>query len=140
MNNPNLDSTGEQKVEQTQKRPKQVRYRFRAENRLRRSRDFAAVAANGTKLSNNLIIIKYLARADNKATRVGIITTRKLGKATKRNRLRRLVREAVRLTLPEVKRGYDIVVIVRSAATSSTMSEIYAGWRQLVKGAGLLEE
>lgn len=47
-------------------------------------------------------------------SRLGITTTRRLGKAVTRNRARRLVREAYRTHQQDVPGGYDLVVVVRA--------------------------
>jgi ribonuclease P protein component len=46
-------------------------------------------------------------------SRLGITTTRRLGKAVVRNRARRLVREAYRKHQDELPSGYDFVFVVR---------------------------
>src|SRR4051794_15783423 len=46
-------------------------------------------------------------------TRCGFITGKKIGNAVKRNRARRLIREAVRLRLPLIRPGWDLVWIAR---------------------------
>lgn len=94
----------------------------------------------GGKLNDKFLVINYLARGDTKATRIGIITTRRLGKATRRNRLRRLVREAVRHTLRDLKRGFDIVVVVRVAAKAGDLVGFGLSFRQLALEAGLLKD
>lgn len=126
-------------INQEQQQEKR-RYRFRPYNRLRKSRDFELVAKEGLKRHNEYLVINYRDRGDNKATRLGIITTRRLGKATRRNRLRRLVREAFRLSLSDIKRGFDIVVVVREKAKNCDSKTIFSSFRSLVKDAGILKD
>lgn len=46
-------------------------------------------------------------------TRVGFTVSKRVGKANVRNRVRRLLREAVRPCLPSLRPGYDVVLISR---------------------------
>lgn len=68
-------------------------------------------------------------------SRLGITTTRKLGKAVIRNRARRLVREAFRTHREELPRGLDLVVVVRAPLLARSPGELAA---RLVKAAGEL--
>lgn len=47
-------------------------------------------------------------------SRLGVTTTRKLGKAVTRNRARRLTREAYRTHRDELPAGLDLVFVVRA--------------------------
>lgn len=49
-------------------------------------------------------------------TRLGLAVNRKLGKACKRNRVKRIIREGYRENLPRIKDGYIIVIAARGAA------------------------
>ena len=44
---------------------------------------------------------------------MGITTGKKIGNAVKRNRARRIIREAVRALLPEMRSGFDIILVAR---------------------------
>jgi ribonuclease P protein component len=45
--------------------------------------------------------------------RLGFSTSRRVGIAVKRNRIRRMVREAFRLTHDELPAGYDLLIVVK---------------------------
>ena len=48
--------------------------------------------------------------------RLGITVSVKLGNAVKRNRARRRLREVFRLAGPDLRQGYDIILVARSRA------------------------
>lgn len=58
--------------------------------------------------------------------RVGLAVTKKLGGAVERNRVKRILREAYRLTESErsVKKGYLIVISAREGAVGAKMQEV----------------
>ncbi len=54
-------------------------------------------------------------------TRLGLAINAKLGKACKRSRVKRIIREAYRSCLANVSDGYIIVIAARAAAFSKTV-------------------
>lgn len=56
--------------------------------------------------------------------RLGLTASAKLGNAVVRNRVRRRIREAYRLSEDSYCPGYDIVVVARSRAVDATYREI----------------
>ena len=56
--------------------------------------------------------------------RCGFITGKKLGKAVRRNRARRLIREAVRVRLHLLQPGWDLVWIGRAATVGATYEAV----------------
>ena len=72
--------------------------------------------------------------------RLGVTVSAKLGKAVIRNRVRRRLREIYRLSQPEMRQGYDIVLVARSRAVTATYREIERAYRKNCEKLGLLEK
>jgi ribonuclease P protein component len=87
-------------------------YSFRPAEHLRGSSDFQRVYSRRRSGSNTWLIV-YACENGLPHTRIGFSVSRKVGPATQRNRLRRLYREAFRLTRHEMPVGLDLVLIPR---------------------------
>src|SRR3954468_4375343 len=88
-------------------------FRFRPHEHLRRPADFKRVYDRRRSVSTEALIV-YAAPNDLSHNRIGLSVSRKFGGAVQRNRLRRLYREAYRLTRHQMPRGLDLVLIPRS--------------------------
>ncbi len=84
--------------------------------RLRQRADFLA-AASGAKVATSAFVLQARGRNDRGPVRVGFTVSRKVGSAVERNRVRRRLREVVRLSAPiKLRAGHDYVLIGRRAA------------------------
>jgi ribonuclease P protein component len=87
-------------------------YRFRPAEHLRRPADFRRVYERRRSASDPWLII-YACENGLPHLRLGLSVSRKYGPATRRNRLRRLYREAFRLTRHDMPVGLDLVLVPR---------------------------
>ena len=84
--------------------------------RLKRRGEFLAAARAASKAAPG-VVVQMRKRGDEDPPRVGFTVTKKLGGAVERNRIRRRIKEAVRLALPgRVQPGRDYVFIGRPEA------------------------
>jgi ribonuclease P protein component len=90
-------------------------FRFRPHEHLRRPADFKRVYDRRRSVSTESLIV-YAAPNDLPHNRVGLSVSRKYGGAVQRNRLRRLFREAYRLTRRQMPAGLDLILIPRGKA------------------------
>ncbi|MGI6577042.1 MAG: ribonuclease P protein component [Eubacteriales bacterium] len=72
--------------------------------------------------------------------RLGITTGGKLGKAVIRNRIRRRIMEAYRLSENRMRRGYDIVVVARGRSVAATYHQIESDLHKCLHNLGIMRE
>ena len=103
---------------------------------LKKNRDFRRLYSSGKSSANHLLAV-YCRRNKLGENRLGITVGTKVGGAVKRNRVRRLIREAYRLGEDNVRCGFDIIVVARSAAAGAGYHEIDRALRGLFTKLGL---
>jgi ribonuclease P protein component len=88
------------------------RHTFPKSLHLRSPVEFAAVYDAKVRESRGPVLV-YALPNELGFPRLGLSTSRKVGTAVRRNRIRRLLREAFRHMQHDFPRGYDLVVVVR---------------------------
>ena len=85
-------------------------------------------------------MVLYARRNRTGTNRVGITVSKKLGHAVVRNRVRRRLREAYRLSEELFQPGWDMVIVARSRAISGDFGELTRELLKLAGRAGVLKE
>ncbi len=105
--------------------------------RLTRSEDFKRVRRSGKSYAHPLLVLVAQA-ADEDSLRIGVTASRGIGTAVKRNRSKRLLREAMRTLIPSLTPGWDLLLIARPALVSSSMFEVREALLILLRRADLV--
>jgi len=107
--------------------------------RIASRRDFLRAYEAGSKVFSRYTVLFYLPNAYGHP-RLGITTTKKVGKATLRNRLRRWTRETYRLHRSELgldETSLDLVVNVKGVAAKASFTQysddLTKAFRRIVK-------
>jgi ribonuclease P protein component len=106
--------------------------RFPKSNRLLRRPQFSRVFDTGLRIQGRFLTV-LLTPNETGQPRLGIVASRKLGNAVKRNRAKRLIREAFRRTEPPTGRGVDLVVIPRREIFDAAYSNLESDFRNALR-------
>ncbi|MFA5255637.1 MAG: ribonuclease P protein component [Candidatus Omnitrophota bacterium] len=112
---------------------------FSKQERLIKTKDFRKVYKDGRSYKAGFIILRLLPNAA-LVNRIGFsISAKNVKKASRRNRLKRLFREAYRRNKKTTKKGFDIVFVVRRDSKESfSYAEAEVIFLNLSKQAGIL--
>jgi len=107
------------------------------EYRLRRSDDLKQVRQYGFSRRHPLLIL-VSKRNGMQNSRFAFITSRRVGTAVTRNRVKRLLRESVRLSLNQIELGWDCLLIARPAIAHASFSDVQSAILQLLERSHIL--
>jgi ribonuclease P protein component len=109
---------------------------LKRDDRLRRREAFDQVRRHGKCWTHRLVVLCVLPN-DLPRTRIGFSVSKRVGGAVVRNRVRRRLREIVRLRLSTVASGWDVVLIARPPIAQAEFRQIEAAVERLLQQAGL---
>jgi ribonuclease P protein component len=110
-------------------------FAFPREKRLIRGRDFQRVYREGGRARGESVVVVACANGS-EISRLGLSVGRTIWKsAVKRNKIRRVFREAFRLSYPELPHGVDVVLIPARPKLVPVLAEIRAELVPLVRKA-----
>ena len=94
---------------------------------LKKNSDFRRLYSKGKSAVTPYMVV-YCRRNGLDHNRVGYTVSTKLGHAVVRNRVRRRLREIYRLTLPQLKTGWDIVIVARGRCVGAEYAHMDAAF------------
>lgn len=106
--------------------------------RLQLPGEFARVRNSGQRLACGCLILNW-APAHSTGTRLGVVTSRKLGNAVKRNRARRLMRECFRRHQGVLLQPVNLVLVARNSINGRDFAAVEVDYLKALQRAGLLE-
>lgn len=101
------------------------------------NRDFQKLYHRGKKCVSALFAV-YYRQNGTPEIRIGITAGKKLGCAVKRNRVRRQIREVIRLSAHELTPGFDIVIVARTRAIGKAWQDQREDLLGLLRSGGLI--
>jgi ribonuclease P protein component len=112
---------------------------MRKQRRLRKSTEFDLVKKHGRGFSDSNLVVLAMdsrRRAEGSVSRLGFIVSKKIGRATVRNKYKRRLKESAN-SIPIVD-GADIVFIAKKGILSANYQQISSSMLKLLKNAKLL--
>jgi len=110
---------------------------MQSRHRLTTSKQFSQVHREGLSIANRLLVVRVLANGLDHS-RFGFLVSKRIGNAVVRNRVKRRLREVVRLTM--VKPGWDAVFIARRDINRADFQELKRAAENLLSRTKLVED
>jgi len=108
-----------------------MRYKAPKSMRLSRRNDISRIFHQASR-ANDGVITLYALRNELNHSRLGVGVSKRHGNAVCRNRIKRLCREAFRLSRPELPNGFDFMVVPRVGA-EFTLEKLKSSIKSLSK-------
>jgi len=113
--------------------------KFPRGRRLTRRSEFERVRRDGQSIHGRFLVLSYLSGLPGEEPfRLGLITSRRVGGAVERNRVRRRLRGIVQRVGDRFRPGSWLVVIARAAAANASSEQLEKEWKWLMHRAGLI--
>lgn len=105
--------------------------------RLTKKKEFERIFRKSEQLAEKIFVLKAR-KNELDYSRFGFIVSLKVSKkATARNRVRRQIQESIRANMDGIKKGFDIVILVRPGIKDKTQKEIDLIIKSALKKMGL---
>lgn len=111
---------------------------FARAQRLKQSRDFRRVREEGQRLVQGCLIANWRRLPAGATTRLGVVTSKKVGGAVARNRARRLMREVFRVHQHDLAEVVDLVLVARPSIAGRKLAEVEKDFLTTLRRGGLL--
>lgn len=106
---------------------------------IKENRTFRRIYSKGKSAVTPFLVL-YCRPNGLSRNRLGVTVSTKLGGAVVRNRARRRLREVFRLAQPEMKQGYDVILVARGRTAEGPYRKLTAAFHKGCGQLGLLKE
>ena len=106
--------------------------------KLKENRDFRRAYHRGKVFVTPFAVV-YVNKNRTGDTRLGITAGKKVGKAVKRNRAKRVITAAYRALLPQIKNGLDLVIVARTRILNVKSTDFTTSLQKALTDAGALQ-
>lgn len=113
-------------------------FSFPRARRLTQASEYERVKRDGFTRRGKLLIASVVPVENSGPCRVGFVTSRRIGGAVVRNRVRRRLREIVRRHQRTLREGFWIVLIARREAADASYRALEHEWLRLARRASIL--
>jgi ribonuclease P protein component len=113
-------------------------FSFLKNQRLTHRSEYERVRRDGTTRRGKLLMLNVASVENSGPSRAGFVTSRRIGGAVVRNRVRRRFREMVRRHQHELRGGFWFVIIAKSEAASASYRSLEDEWLRLARRASIL--
>ena len=105
---------------------------------LKRKKDFQRTIRRGKKIEKEFLGLKFFENSL-KTTRIGFVVSQKVSKkASSRNKIKRRLREIIKINLPNLKPGYDLIFFTKKGIIKKSFWEMKEVVEQILKKAKLI--
>lgn len=108
-------------------------------NRLKKRYQFNYVYKQGSHFFGKALVL-YTTPSKTKNIKVGFAVTKKIGHATKRNLIKRRLREIVYKKIDSLKQNHNIIVVAKENIFDFSFAELESDFTKLITKADLLNE
>ena len=115
-----------------------VSYSFLKNRRLTHRWEYERVRRDGTTQRGRLLMLNVALVENSGPSRAGFVTSRRIGGAVVRNRVRRRFREMVRKHQHELRGGFWFVLVAKNGAASASYHSLEDEWLRLARRASIL--
>ena len=106
---------------------------------IKENRTFRRIYNKGRSAVTPFLVL-YCRKNGQGHNRLGVTVSTKLGGAVVRNRARRRLREVYRLAQPDMKQGYDIILVARGRTVNGPYRKLTAAFYKACGQLGLVKE
>jgi ribonuclease P protein component len=115
------------------------RLRLQRESRLAQNRAFSRIRAQGQRLAQGCLIANWNRLPAGAGSKLGVVTSKKIGGAIARSRARRLLRESFRLHQHEFAQPVELVLVARNSIAGKKFADVEKDFLAALNRAGLLK-